>query len=313
MERAEAIKKIRQMSLPKETMEILEALAPELKESEDERIRKHIIEILNSLPGCYWYGQKEKDDTISYLEKQKDHFRDDAKMVEQKPADEQFPPLEGLDAIKAKYYDDGFKNGFDEGVASVKPAEWSEEDEKMINHIIEAQPKVELTLLDKNIINAAVAFVEQNDHFNCWGGIDKNTVIKALRSLRPQSKIQYWTEEEIEPIISDYLTGKEHYGGMIARLKCLKPKSSWKPSEEELVALKRVGSILRDYGHGELAKTVFMIEGKLANLDVLNKPMWKPNEEQMKALNALNLYGNLSYVGQQNQLISLYQDLKKLM
>ena len=47
---------------------------------------------------------------------------------EQKPADEQFPPLEGLDAIKAKYYDDGFKNGFDEGVASVKPAEWSEED-----------------------------------------------------------------------------------------------------------------------------------------------------------------------------------------
>lgn len=35
--------------------------------------------------------------------------------------DEQFPPLEGLDAVKAKYYDDGFKNGFDEG------ADWQKE------------------------------------------------------------------------------------------------------------------------------------------------------------------------------------------
>ena len=55
---------------------------------------------------------------------------------EQKQTDEQFPPLEGLDAIKAKYYDDGFKNGFDEGVESVKPLEWSEEDEKMRKNII---------------------------------------------------------------------------------------------------------------------------------------------------------------------------------
>ena len=40
---------------------------------------------------------------------------------------------------------------------------------------------------------------------------------------------------------------------------------------------------------------------------------WKPSEEQMEALNALNCHGDLSYVGQQNQLISLYNDLKKLM
>ena len=57
------------------------------------------------------------------------------------------------------------------------------------------QPKAELTLLDKNIIEAAVAFVEQNDHFNCWGGIDKHTVIKALRSLKPHWKP---SEEQME-------------------------------------------------------------------------------------------------------------------
>ena len=44
MTREEALKKVRQMSLPKETMEILEALAPELKESEDERIRRTLVE-----------------------------------------------------------------------------------------------------------------------------------------------------------------------------------------------------------------------------------------------------------------------------
>lgn len=47
------------------------------KESEDEMIRKAIIEILNRLPACYWHGQKEKDDCLAYLEKQK----------EQKPID----------------------------------------------------------------------------------------------------------------------------------------------------------------------------------------------------------------------------------
>ena len=47
--------------------------------------------------------------------------------------------------------------------------------------------------------------------------------------------------------------------------------------------------------------------------DIKPQPSWKPSEEQMEALNALNLHGDLSYVGQQNQLISLYQDLKKLM
>ena len=50
------------------------------------------------------------------------------------------------------------------------------------------QPKVELTQLDKNILEAAIAFVEQNNHFNCWGGVDKHTVLSALRSIRYQNR-----------------------------------------------------------------------------------------------------------------------------
>lgn len=52
-------------------------------------------------------------------------------------------------------------------------------------------------------------------------------------------KVHYWTEEEIEPIISDYLRGAEHYGGMICRLRCLKPKSmkgaEWTKAYIELI------------------------------------------------------------------------------
>lgn len=123
MTREEALNKVRQMSLPKETMEILEALAPELAESEDERIKNLIYCIVRDRSdvgklleanGC------PVEKALSWIEKQK----------EQKPVDEQFPPLEGLDKIKAKYYDEGFKNGFDEGVESVKSAEWREEGEK---------------------------------------------------------------------------------------------------------------------------------------------------------------------------------------
>ena len=50
---------------------------------------------------------------------------------------------------------------------------------------------------------------------------------------KSSDQIHYWTEEEIEPIISDYFRGAEHYGGMIARLRCLKPESLDKQSEQK--------------------------------------------------------------------------------
>ena len=53
------------------------------------------------------------------------------------------------------------------------------------------------------------------------------------------SKTHYWKEEEIEPIISDYLRGAEHYGGMIARLRCLKPKSLEKKEIDYAEELKK--------------------------------------------------------------------------
>ena len=68
------------MNLPKETKEILEALAPELSKSEDESIRKFLVDYFTS----YKIGNVATklngvriDDILNYLEKQK----------EQKPAE----------------------------------------------------------------------------------------------------------------------------------------------------------------------------------------------------------------------------------
>lgn len=62
------------------------------------------------------------------------------------------------------------------------------------------QPKVELTQLDKNILEAAIAFVEQNNHFNCWRGVDKHTVLSALHSLRPQKQCKP-SEEQMAALL----------------------------------------------------------------------------------------------------------------
>lgn len=40
--------------------------------------------------------------------------------------------------------------------------------------------------------------------------------------------------------------------------------------------------------------------------------LWKPTPEQLKALNAINCFGELSYQGQQQYLIELYKQLKQL-
>ena len=232
----------------------LDEVFPELKESEDERIRKGLIEYLESDRDCQpCQDVSFYDDALAYLEKQKEQPTNEEMLrtlrveyekgvadtiakyeqKEQKPVEIHIgnPNIQKFDPdVKVTTSDssaDGkellyvsnksYNIGFRDGVASVKPAEWSEEDEVYLQDALwcveqaeksckdendkgacwsaerwlkslRPQSKAELTLLDENIINAAVAFVERNDHFNCWCGIDKHTVINALRSLKPHWK-----------------------------------------------------------------------------------------------------------------------------
>ena len=89
---------------------------------------------------------------------------------------------------------------------------------------------------DEKIRKALIEMVHDTTGDELW--VDYNVhKEEALAWLEKQGKssdqIHYWTEEEIEPIINDYLRGVEHYGGMIGRLRCLKPKSLEKQGEQK--------------------------------------------------------------------------------
>lgn len=123
------------------------------------------------------------------------------------------------EAYRKAYYD-GWNNCNQQHAqleAQRKPT-WSEEDEKELNFVID-------TIGRRDTISQLVQYTD----------IFLYKSINWLKSIkdRVQPKQMYWTEEEIEPIISDYLCGREHYGGMIGRLRCLKPKQKSKWSKED--------------------------------------------------------------------------------
>ena len=77
MTREEAIEQLKKWSLPKETMELLEALSPgltnELAESEDEKIIRAINNMLPFIPDeAYANNGVTKEDVLIWLEKQKE-------------------------------------------------------------------------------------------------------------------------------------------------------------------------------------------------------------------------------------------------
>ena len=150
-----------------------EKVFPELRESEDERIRKEIITHLywaqdrGSLPNDV-IQSKRVEDWISWLEKQK----------EQK----ELPLMDGnadlyFDEWNQQKQNPTKRQCFEEGMRYAerlqkeqKPAEWSEEDEKMLNDIIgDISWERRNTTVDKDI-----------RHYD--------SELSWLKSLRPQKR-----------------------------------------------------------------------------------------------------------------------------
>ncbi len=174
-------------------------------ESEDERIRKHIIKILDNLTPCYWDGN-EKARCIAYLEKQKEqkpvisndairegvaHFgitqyqidnwlKKHINVVEQKPAE-----IDEYEIIKKHITGDSLSSEVNKRlkecgwyVTYEKPAEWSEMD-KLHQHNIIAYLEFRK---DKNLPEDTKYPV-----LDAW--------IAWLKSLRPQS---HWKPSEVQ-------------------------------------------------------------------------------------------------------------------
>ena len=109
-----------------------------------------------------------------------------------------------------------------------QPAEWSEEDEKMKNNTILSLQ----SLIDEGINTEFIKGVEKE--------------ITWLKSLHPQPQLE-WSEED-EKIFNHIIYCAENRGWipfneinwLKTRLKSIRPQPHWKPSEEQMKALKVV-------------------------------------------------------------------------
>jgi hypothetical protein len=212
-------------TLPTDNETVVFHIFPDLKESEDERIRKALVKHFQEKKNCVgdtWAGLNV-DDVLAYLERQKEQnlVLEPHKGDKDNPYDMSYSEAQEYVINRGFYipWSDCYvfidKDYMTQTVANIlrwadehpkeqKPAEWSEEDECSIQELIQ--------------------FVMN------WKAKAKDFTSKAV----------IWTSVEADC---------DRY---ISALKSLRPHSQWKPSEEQIKALEIVGV----YGRGEMAEHI---------------------------------------------------------
>ena len=183
-----------------EENDMLSDIFPELKKSEDERVRKAIVATIH-----LYYGEPLEDEAkemIAWLEKQSEQIlANSAKTCkdEQKPTDEEMKTL-----LRTEY-----EKGRADAIAEMQNPAWSEEDEEELDIAIST-------------------LKEAGQHDSA----------KWLKSLK--DKVQpKWSEDDARlldnciSLIEDIPCTEEEQNW----LKSLRPQSQWKPSDEQMKAL----------------------------------------------------------------------------
>lgn len=266
MTREEAINKVRQMSLPKETMDILEALAPELRESEDERIRKALIHIVKG--ACDKYGIKYKEDEITeekllaYLEKQKyDRMkpiydaRESFESALEKAWNDYHNGYENVDKLEDDYVECAHAKGFREGY--LFGFEKQKEQKPIVTHgetyhvdtlgtqqVIAGkmpQKSAEWSEEDADMLNCCISSIEEaKENRYAYKETDGDTSydreIDWLKSLRPQP-------HTVSIKDATKFGNLEYERGVKDGIQSEKSRH-WKPSEEQIYSL---GTVVKGY------------------------------------------------------------------
>jgi hypothetical protein len=200
MTRKEAINTVRNIYQTDKEKEALEILIPELKESEDERIRKDLITFI-----CQFAPKHLKVKYVAYLEKQKeqkpescDCSRDEESytngihhvlmnpeaygLIKQQPAEQLGGTFTSYDMAKTFTEGQNYVIAHPEKFGLYKPAEWSEEEKMHLYNAIEAVKYVYDTS-------------EGTNGFKC---------VEFLKSLRaywkPSEEQMKWLKDVIETV-----------------------------------------------------------------------------------------------------------------
>lgn len=129
-----------------------------------------------------------------------------------------------------------------------------------------------------------------------WNEEDENRINRLIAYF--EDKESFSAEDDI--IYVNWLNSLKNKVGCEAN--CTNTKE-W--SEEDELSLKQAIYVCHQNGYTAVENWL------KKSLKPQNR--WKPTEEQMSALHDINLTGNISYAGQGQLLISLYNDLKNLL
>ena len=371
MTKEEAIKEAYGIPVNKKQHEALQILIPELKESksEYERIRKAIVRLIEDLQQSDKnFDGVELTDMLAWLENHNPSFKqisdsiiwdsglrtgielgkkEASKAIEYLPKEKIYHivnelinlSLSGIIPIESEGYTkiveikSNVLKLLDYPIEQ-KPAEWNEEDKKMLNLTIEwaeiMSDQFSFADVDPKDFRKIIAwlkslkdrgdFTKSNANSpNEWSEEDENTYNRIYCLFR--DAIDEWYTAIFSGCYPKITRDK-----VLAMLKSLRPQShkeTYQAAKHDL-AIRFMNYLDENRPEGKMS----LSNGECEDIDKAFKENdwakimryaekylyhWKPSEEQMEALNTLNLHGDLSYVGQQNQLISLYQDLKKLM
>lgn len=136
MTREEAIRRIKSWNLDSDDMEVLSSVIPELAESENEKIKEDIVNIILWLKTnknlCSQYYHDRYDGMLAYLEKQKNpSFVYDTHdyVSAKKQGWEQYSKKNFSDNQSKSAFEKGFEAGYMFGIHEEKPFVWTKHDE----------------------------------------------------------------------------------------------------------------------------------------------------------------------------------------
>lgn len=286
----------------------IEKIFPELKESEDEKIRKALIRFHKSTIDV---DGIKGEDILAWLEKQ----------GEQKPVDKVEPKFHKGEWIvwKNKCYkvnyngcgyelidQNGLSTSLEYGTVDENAHLWDitkdAKDGDVLYSLDSCQPFI---YKERKPFEQTTAYCGLNIYgkFFVWGTKD---CIITLSNYVPSTK------EQRDTLMKAMTDAGYMFDFEKKELKKIKQKPAWSVEDERLI--EEAAECLRKYASkvqgGNSKVYVLSLADRIESLRPQNT--WKPSDEQIKALHDLNLTGNISYAGQGQVLIELYNDLKKL-
>ena len=223
MTREEAINKVRwglmSLAINKDVRDAFEMLIPELRESEDEKIRKKCIELIKRvIPSGDSQSQESKEilDCIVYLEKQKEQNHSGGCFT--------------CDEYK-KGYEEGRRNGFTAGYNKAMK-EAKQKDQKPDIELIQRSWYLE-GYQDKKYDREPMWLITTGED-----GPKYELNPKYGKKLVEEQKPAEWSEKD-KTIIEGACYALETYGHtkLASMLKSLSPY--WKPNEEQMEAFRK--------------------------------------------------------------------------